>query len=71
MSSKTLNTIAKNLRKYRAAQNFTQKDLSEKAGISKTTIIMLEAGRSDTSVGVLLKLSEALGTTVKKLFSEN
>lgn len=57
------------LKQAREARNMTQQELSERSCVSRTTINGLESGRvTSTSTKVLMKLAEALETTVTDLF---
>jgi putative molybdopterin biosynthesis protein len=56
------------VREFRTAQGFTQAELAERAGISRTAVTAIEGRRLVPSVAAALALAEALGTTVEKLF---
>lgn len=55
------------LRKTRKANGMSQYALAEKARVSREYIRLLEAGRSDPTVGMLEKLAKALGVPVTEL----
>ena len=58
-----------NLRNVRRQLDVTQEDLAKKSGVSRATISYLESGAAtDTTVGTLTKLAEALGIEVSALF---
>lgn len=58
-----------NLRRVRRSLDITQEELSRKSGISRATISTLESGTAtDTTVGTITKLAEALGVNVSDLF---
>lgn len=58
-----------NLRHVRRSLNVTQDALSKKSGVSRATISYLESGAAtDTTVGTLTKLADALGIEVSALF---
>ena len=57
------------LRDARKKAGMTQSELSEKSGVSRGTIIMLESGNEkNTSTKTLVSLAAALGMTVEQLF---
>lgn len=58
------------LKRMRAYWNYTQKELSEKSGVSLRMIQLYEQGQNDLSkaqAGVVLSLSQALGCRVEDL----
>ena len=58
-----------NLRNVRRRLDITQERLSELSGVSRATISYLESGvATDTTVGTLTKLADALGIPVSELF---
>lgn len=61
-----------NIKENREKAGMTQAQLAEKAGVSRVTIAMLET-RNDfnTTTKTLLKIANALGTTVDALFFTN
>lgn len=58
-----------NVRARRQALGLTQQQLAERAGISRQTLVAIEAGRLTPSVTVALRLARALGCTVDDLFA--
>ena len=52
------------LRGLREKRNLTQKQLAEKAGLSKSFIYYLEKGKRDASRKTVLKLAKALDVPV-------
>jgi len=57
------------LRKTRKAKGMSQYALAEKARVSREYIRLLEAGRSDPTVGMLTRLAKALGVPLKELLT--
>lgn len=56
----------------RILKGWSQSMLSEKANVSRFTILKIEKGNIDTvSLGVLKKIAKALDTTVQELFFSN
>lgn len=60
------------IREIREAKNMTQDELAKKSGVSRVTISMLE-NQIDraTSTKTLLKIADALNTTVDQIFFGN
>lgn len=59
------------IKELREKAYMTQQELAEKASVSRTTIAMLESddvGSVNTTTKTLVKISQALGTTVENLF---
>ena len=57
------------LKEAREAYGMTQEELSEKSGISRTTISGIENNQNKvTSTKTLLALAKALNTTVDRIF---
>ena len=63
--AKNMKTKVKDLR---TKMNLTQKDLGDKAGVSRQTINYLEQGKYLPSLPLAMKLAKILGTTVEDLF---
>jgi transcriptional regulator with XRE-family HTH domain len=61
--------VGENLRRLRQAAGLNQTTLAEAAGISRRTIINLEAGEANISLSGLDRLAEALGVTFVDLVS--
>lgn len=57
-----------NIKKYRQAMGWSQRQLSKRSGISQTTISRLERQEGDVSLMSICQLSVALGIPVDKLF---
>ena len=62
-----LGSIGERIRQARKEHNMSQLELAEKASISETYISRIELGKSDFSVSVLVRISEALQTSTDKL----
>ncbi len=57
------------IKEIREEKRMTQEELSEKSGVSRGTIAALENGTNrTTTTKTLVKLAEALGTTVDQIF---
>jgi putative molybdopterin biosynthesis protein len=57
------------VRERRRSCGLSQQQLAERAGISRQTLVAIEAGRLTPSVAVALRLARALGCAVEELFS--
>jgi transcriptional regulator with XRE-family HTH domain len=55
--------VAANVRRLRAASGLSQSDLAAAAGISRRTIVNLEAGVANVSLSSLDTIADALGAT--------
>lgn len=57
------------IKDYRKKQSMTQEELSQKSGVSRSTIIALENGsKKNVNTATLLKIARALDTTVENIF---
>lgn len=58
------------IKEVREAQNMTQEELATASGVSRGTISALENGsEKNTTSKTLLKIANALGTTVDNIFA--
>ncbi len=63
-------TITNNIRKLRFfANEMTQQELAEKAGISRQTVIAIEAGRYSPSLELAFRIADAFGVQIGEVFS--
>ena len=60
-------SFAWNLKTIRTQAELTQGELAEKVGASQKTISSWETGRTEPTMGDVLKLCDALGCTMDKL----
>ncbi len=61
--------ISNNLRRLRFfADEMTQQELAERAGISRQTIISIEAGKYTPSLELAFRLAEAFGVKLEDVF---
>ncbi|MBI4911245.1 MAG: helix-turn-helix transcriptional regulator [Acidobacteria bacterium] len=61
--------IRNEVRRHRVlAGGLTQEELAERVGATRQTILAIEKGSYNPSVGLALRLAAALGTTVEQLF---
>jgi len=62
--------MAKRLQQLRAAKGWSQRDLAERAGISREYLARLETARQDPTLRTLEKLAKALHVKVSTLLGE-
>jgi transcriptional regulator with XRE-family HTH domain len=62
--------IAERIRTLRAAQALSLEALSDRSGVSRSMISLIERGESSPTAVVLEKLATALGVTLQSLFVE-
>ncbi len=61
--------VQNNIRKYRFNNNgMTQEMLAEKAGVSRQTIISIEAGKYVPSLDLAFRIAEAFGVEITEIF---
>jgi len=56
------------LKVYRANHNLTQQDLADKVGVTRQTIIAIEANKYLPSLGLALKISRHFQVNVEDIF---
>ncbi len=62
-------TITNNIRKLRFhADEMTQQDLAEKVGVSRQTIISIEAGKYSPSLELAFLIADAFGLEIGEVF---
>jgi len=65
----TENKIKNNIRQFRFENNqMTQAELADKAGVTRQTIIAIEAGQYSPSLELAIKISKAFGKKVDDVF---
>jgi len=61
--------ITNNIRKLRFfANEMTQLDLAEKAGVSRQTILALEAGKYSPSLELAFRIADVFGVSIGEVF---
>ncbi|MBC2876340.1 MULTISPECIES: helix-turn-helix domain-containing protein [Streptomyces] len=60
-------SLARNLKHWRAERNFTLDALAARSGVSRGMIIQIEQARTNPSVGTTVKLADALGISITTL----
>ena len=59
--------IGRTLKTLRLAKGKTQRQLAEKAGLHRITLLQIELGRSKPDFDTLERLAKALGTPMSRL----
>lgn len=60
--------VAKNVYRLRKIAGINQKDVAEKAGISRPAYVAIEKGKSDPRSATLQKIADALNVSVREIF---
>ena len=61
--------ISNNIRKLRFfANEMTQQELAEKAGVSRQTIIAIEAGKYSPSLELAFRIADVFGVAIGSVF---
>lgn len=61
--------ITNSIRKLRFfANEMTQQELAEKAGVSRQTIISIEAGKYSPSLELAFRIADAFGVKISEVF---
>lgn len=63
-------TISRNIRRFRMDRELSQVQLARLAGLSKQTIVDLEAARANPTIDTLGAIAAAVGTSVRALIAE-
>lgn len=56
------------VRGRRSAAGWSQSDLAQRVGVTRQTIISIEKGRFDPSIGLAFKLAEIFGCAIEDIF---
>lgn len=67
MNSEYLQKFANNLKRIRKVKGITQDDLGAIEGISRSTIGMVETGKTDITLTKIKIIADALGVSPKDL----
>src|SRR3954447_13429329 len=60
-------SLARNVKHWRAVRGFTLDVLAARAGVSRGMLIQIEQARSNPSVGTVVKIGDALGGSISTL----
>lgn len=61
--------FAQHLRKLREERGLSQRELARLSGVSNGTISLIEQGRSDPTLGLMMKILDGIGVSVADFFS--
>ncbi|MDR0307240.1 MAG: helix-turn-helix transcriptional regulator [Chitinispirillales bacterium] len=64
-----VNTVSKNLKRYRNLKDLSQEKLAKKVGISRATYTNIESGKEEPKVSTLQIVANALDVDIFKLFA--
>src|SRR3954471_9271288 len=67
MADHTSTMLAANLRRLRERRKLTQQDLAERSGVPRPTLAHLESGEANPTLSVMVRVAEALGTSIEEL----
>lgn len=60
--------VRNQIRRYRRQVDMTQQDLADRVGVTRQTILSIERGQYNPSVGLALRLARTFGVAVEELF---
>lgn len=60
--------VATNLKVYRETAGLTQKDLADKVGVRRETIVHLEGNKYNPSLELALQIAKVFSVSVDELF---
>lgn len=63
--------IKNKIKNLRENKNITQEDLASALAVSRQTIIAMEKGNYEPSLGLALKVAKFFGMPVEKIFTVN
>ncbi|MEV4503014.1 helix-turn-helix domain-containing protein [Streptomyces klenkii] len=64
-------SLARNLKRWRAERHLTLDALAARSGVSRGMIIQIEQARTNPSVGTTVKLADALGVSITTLLDQD
>jgi putative transcriptional regulator len=60
--------VRNHVRRHRRLLDITQQDLADQVGVTRQTILSIEKGKYNPSVGLALRIAGVLGASVESLF---
>jgi len=63
--------ITNQIRRLRFDNKMTQQQLADKAGVTRQTIIAIEAGKYSPSLALAFRIADALGVSIQDVFQYN
>jgi DNA-binding XRE family transcriptional regulator len=64
-----LAAIGQRIRELRTRTGYTQAQLAESAGLNRAYIVLVEHGKQNISIGVVIKIANALGVPAEQLLA--
>jgi putative transcriptional regulator len=61
--------IKTNLKEFRLKKSLTQEELAERVGVRRETIVFLEQGKYNPSLGLAFRIARELGVPLTDIFS--
>lgn len=61
-------TVGNDLKEIRSKLGMTQAELAEQVGVARVSIIAIENGRFIPTIETALRISQALGIPIEKIF---
>ncbi|GAA3393651.1 helix-turn-helix domain-containing protein [Cryptosporangium minutisporangium] len=62
--------VGERVRNLRTARRWSLDELAGRSGVSKGMVVQIEAGRTNPSIGTLVRIADAFGVTVARLVEE-
>ncbi len=63
-----IDTVKTRIKEFRARYDLTQEELAKKVGVRRETIVFLEKGKYNPSLGLAYHVAKTLNTTIEELF---
>ena len=60
--------VRNHVRRIRRSREWTQEALADRVGVTRQTIISIEGGKYNPSIGLALRIARAFGMPVEDLF---
>jgi len=58
-----------NVKVYRAMHDLTQESLAQKLGVTRQTVVSIENGRYDPSIGLAFRIARLFNVTIEDVFA--
>lgn len=60
--------VRNDVRRHRRVREWTQEELANRVGVTRQTILSIEGGKYNPSVGLALRIAQSFGVPVEELF---
>lgn len=60
--------VRNEVRRHRRSRDITQQELADRVGVTRQTVLSIEKGRYNPSVGLALEIAAVFGVSVETLF---